>query len=580
MRWIARDDTGQEFVAANVEVIHVGNSVTARGQVTKDGRKVTFSETFHDLEPTDVKRQRIDYVTRDGKTFFYVEIVDKNDKLHLVGPLDPDLPKVVAVEVTTDLPLLVIGGLESSVVHHAQDEDEDGLINPFDNCPQTSNPGQEDADQDGLGDACDPCPSVAWTTEEGLERLPELAPAHTAQLAELGHLPLPGKDDLCDPLAPLPRILDLEEGATVSGTYLIRVQDLLPGILNGSDPDATFDPLPFAVGSDVETTVLEVSTAATGFDELDRVFGLDLDDTAQFVWDTSALPSGAYTLRARMIDAHGNRGTTQVTVEVEQPPEAQLRIELLARDPTLVTLRLDGSASTSPQGNIVKTRWLLPGGAQMLGSTVEAKMPPATGDTIIGLEVTDDHGLVGFTNARIPREEIYGGEREPPFELEAASPFCECTDIDVRDSGDSGDTLVFPAGRGLLGAGKTARSLGPNAHKKADGSYDRMRMNFEVLAKLKAGSTPELCPEQQQVSATVRYRGDDFLIADVGADAGGTRYGSFRKKADTPAAKRYPYDPNRLIQDSVHGYKTKLASIKDHEGAAVPPTIRWIDAPG
>jgi len=41
------------------------------------------------------------------------------------------------------------------------DSDDDGLIDIFDNCPATANPGQEDADQDGAGDACDNCPSRA-----------------------------------------------------------------------------------------------------------------------------------------------------------------------------------------------------------------------------------------------------------------------------------------------------------------------------------------------------------------------------------------------------------------------------------
>ena len=35
------------------------------------------------------------------------------------------------------------------------DNDNDGIINANDNCPNNFNPGQQDADADGLGDACD-----------------------------------------------------------------------------------------------------------------------------------------------------------------------------------------------------------------------------------------------------------------------------------------------------------------------------------------------------------------------------------------------------------------------------------------
>lgn len=40
------------------------------------------------------------------------------------------------------------------------DDDEDGLINMDDNCPDIANPDQQDVDEDWVGDVCDNCPRV------------------------------------------------------------------------------------------------------------------------------------------------------------------------------------------------------------------------------------------------------------------------------------------------------------------------------------------------------------------------------------------------------------------------------------
>ncbi len=41
------------------------------------------------------------------------------------------------------------------------DSDGDGVCDPSDNCPHVANPAQTDSDGDGVGEACDPCPNDA-----------------------------------------------------------------------------------------------------------------------------------------------------------------------------------------------------------------------------------------------------------------------------------------------------------------------------------------------------------------------------------------------------------------------------------
>jgi MYXO-CTERM domain-containing protein len=57
-------------------------------------------------------------------------------------------------------------------------DDSDDLLNHEDNCPSTTNPGQDDSDNDSIGDACDGCPNTSGPTC-AIDGLTCLAPGDT-----------------------------------------------------------------------------------------------------------------------------------------------------------------------------------------------------------------------------------------------------------------------------------------------------------------------------------------------------------------------------------------------------------------
>jgi len=64
--------------------------------------------------------------------------------------------KVEILDFYGDYPMACIYGLELDLYGgNPNDSDNDGILNPVDNCPSVANPEQLDMDHDGAGDACD-----------------------------------------------------------------------------------------------------------------------------------------------------------------------------------------------------------------------------------------------------------------------------------------------------------------------------------------------------------------------------------------------------------------------------------------
>tara|TARA_R100000008_G_scaffold52191_1_gene31503 strand:+ start:969 stop:1820 length:852 start_codon:yes stop_codon:yes gene_type:complete len=61
--------------------------------------------------------------------------------------------------------VLIANSDQGETQQYADDFDEDGFEDEYDNCPWTSNPDQIDGDGDGWGDACDTCP-IAWNPNQ------------------------------------------------------------------------------------------------------------------------------------------------------------------------------------------------------------------------------------------------------------------------------------------------------------------------------------------------------------------------------------------------------------------------------
>jgi hypothetical protein len=108
---------------------------------------------------------------------------------------------------------------------YADDFDDDGLEDDFDNCPFSANAGQEDADGDGVGDACDNCASGANVMQEDVDG--------------------DGEGDVCDPDADNDTVLNADDGCPLVANPSQRNTDA-DALADACDPDDDNDGVPDA----------------------------------------------------------------------------------------------------------------------------------------------------------------------------------------------------------------------------------------------------------------------------------------------------------------------------------------------
>ena len=90
-----------------------------------------------------------------GKKFNNFIIDKKKNGWHMPVDIDNDSIYEFLTFNTKDDPSNISSVVKINYSGFDNDNDDDGIVNSLDNCPDTSNPDQKDTDGDGIGDVCD-----------------------------------------------------------------------------------------------------------------------------------------------------------------------------------------------------------------------------------------------------------------------------------------------------------------------------------------------------------------------------------------------------------------------------------------
>jgi hypothetical protein len=156
---------------------------------------------------------------------------------------------------------------------------------------------------------------------------------------------------------------------------------------------------------------------------------------------TESFPVGITEITLTVTDDESLVGTDVTNIKVMLEPEAIAGgpYEAVSSDGSNMTIILDGSGSSDPDGNIVNWLWEWPGGS-ITGETVEQDFP--VGETFVTLTVTDNDGLTDQDETTVTVNQVPVADAGGPYEATAdPTGFAEIT-LDGSGSTDEDGTII------------------------------------------------------------------------------------------------------------------------------------------
>jgi Thrombospondin type 3 repeat len=116
----------------------------------------------------------------------------------------------LCVSLAVGLVAISLAAATAAPADPGDDEDYDGTADLFDNCPASSNPGQQDSDANGRGDACDPADSDYDGRNEVVDNCPSVYNHYQADGDG------DGRGDACDPPITHTRVIPVRTNPVMS----------------------------------------------------------------------------------------------------------------------------------------------------------------------------------------------------------------------------------------------------------------------------------------------------------------------------------------------------------------------------